>query len=65
MSVLDQILETKRDEVTVLHQPSTRRAIRAAALDAGPTRGFEEQLRARARTEGRLGLIAEIKRRSP
>ena len=65
MSVLDQILETKRDEVTVLHQPSTRRAIRTAALDAGPTRGFEEQLRARARTEGRLGLIAEIKRRSP
>jgi len=65
MSVLDEILETKRDEVTVLHQPSTRRAIRTAALDAGPTRGFEERLRSQARGEGRLGVIAEIKRRSP
>jgi indole-3-glycerol phosphate synthase len=65
MSVLDEILETKRDEVTVLHQPPTRRAIRTAALDAGPTRGFEERLRSQARAEGRLGVIAEIKRRSP
>ncbi|MCJ7436853.1 MAG: indole-3-glycerol phosphate synthase TrpC, partial [Acidimicrobiia bacterium] len=65
MSVLDEILETKRDEVTVLHHPPTRRAIRTAALDAGPIRGFEERLRDRARAQGRLGVIAEMKRRSP
>jgi indole-3-glycerol phosphate synthase len=65
MSVLDEILETKRDEVTVLHQPPTRTVIRKAALDAGPTRGFEDRLREVSRVEGRLGVIAEIKRRSP
>jgi indole-3-glycerol phosphate synthase len=65
MSVLDEILETKRDEVTVLHQPPTRTAIRKAALDAPGTRGFEARLREHARTDRRLGVIAEIKRRSP
>lgn len=65
MSVLDDILATKRDEVTVLHQPPTRTAIRTAALAAGPTRGFEDRLRAHARDDGHLGVIAEIKRRSP
>ncbi len=65
MSVLDEILDTKRDEVTVLHQPPTRTAIRTAALAASPTRGFEERLRTHARGDGRLGVIAEIKRRSP
>jgi indole-3-glycerol phosphate synthase len=65
MSVLDEILETKRDEVTVLHQPPTRSAIRTAALGAGPTRGFEDRLREVSRVDGRLGVIAEIKRRSP
>jgi indole-3-glycerol phosphate synthase len=65
MSVLDEILATKRDEVTVLHQPSTRDAIRKGALRAGPTRGFEAALRARSRDAGMLAVIAEIKRRSP
>ena len=65
MSVLDDILAAKRDEVTLLHQPQTRDAIRSAALNAGPTRGFEERLRTHARVDGRLGVIAEIKRRSP
>jgi indole-3-glycerol phosphate synthase len=65
MSVLDNILRHKRDEVTLLHQPATRDVIRRAALDAGPTRGFEDALRARAREAGTLGVIAEIKRRSP
>ena len=65
MSVLDEILATKRDEVTVLHQPATRDALRRAALSAGPTRGFEDRLRQRARRDGRLAVIAEIKRRSP
>ena len=65
MSVLDEILAVKRDEVTVLHQPATRDAIRKAALDAPPTRGFERRLRSHARDGGHLAVIAEIKRRSP
>jgi len=64
MTVLDDILATKRDEVTLLHQPRTRDAIRKAALTSPPTRGFEAALRGR-REVGRLGVIAEIKRRSP
>lgn len=65
MSVLDEILAQKRNEVTVLHEPSTRDTIRRGALGAGPTRGFEARLRERARSAGTLGVIAEIKRRSP
>jgi len=65
MSVLDEILAMKRDEVTLLHQPSTRDAIRRAALGAQPTRGFASRLRAHARDGGRLAVVAEIKRRSP
>ena len=60
MSVLHEILATKRDEVTLLHQPQTRDAIRRAALDAPPARGFTERLRVRAREAGRLGVVAEI-----
>ncbi|MGZ8735280.1 MAG: indole-3-glycerol phosphate synthase TrpC [Acidimicrobiia bacterium] len=61
-SVLDEILLTKLDEVTLLHQPATREAIRTAALAAGPTRDFAAGLR---RADGRLAVIAEIKRPSP
>jgi indole-3-glycerol phosphate synthase len=65
MSVLDEILATKRDEVTLLHQPATRDVVRRAAIDAPPPRGFESRIRDRARADGRLAVIAEIKRRSP
>src|SRR5262245_50847804 len=65
MSVLDEILATKRDEVTLLHQPATRDVVRRAAIDAPPPRGFESRIRDRARDSGRLAVIAEIKRRSP
>jgi indole-3-glycerol phosphate synthase len=65
MSVLDEILATKRDEVTLLHQPATREAIRRAALIAESPRGFEAHLRGQSRQAGVLGVIAEIKRRSP
>lgn len=61
MSVLDEILETKRDEVTVLHQPATRDAVRTAALAAAPPRDFVGALH----SGDRLAVIAEIKRRSP
>jgi indole-3-glycerol phosphate synthase len=61
MSVLDQILAAKRDEVTLLHQPPTRDAIRAAALAAPAPRDFAGALRA----SEHLAVIAELKRRSP
>jgi indole-3-glycerol phosphate synthase len=62
VSVLDDILAAKRDEVTLLHQPSSRRAIERAALAAPPTRDFAGALR---RADGTLAVIAELKRRSP
>jgi len=60
--VLDRILSTKRDEVTVLHRPETRDLLRRHALDAPPTRDFGAALR---RADGRVGVVAELKRRSP
>jgi indole-3-glycerol phosphate synthase len=62
MSVLDDILRVKRDEVTVLHRPQTRDLLRRTALDAPPTRDFAGALR---REDGTIAVIAEIKRRSP
>ena len=62
MAVLDRILATKRDEVTMLRRPETRDLLRGRALDAAPTRDFTAALR---RADGHPGLIAEIKRRSP
>jgi len=60
--VLAEILAAKRDEVTLLHQPAARDAIRRAALEAPPPRDFTAALR---RPTGELAVIAEIKRRSP
>ncbi|MDQ1468321.1 MAG: indole-3-glycerol phosphate synthase [Actinomycetota bacterium] len=62
MAILDDILATKRDEVTVLHQPATRERITRAALAAPPVRDFGRALR---RDDGHLAVIAEIKRKSP
>jgi indole-3-glycerol phosphate synthase len=62
VSVLDDILAAKRDEVTLLHQPSARRAIERAALAAPIPRDFAGALR---RADGTLAVIAELKRRSP
>ncbi len=61
-SVLDEIILTKIDEVTLLNQPGAREAIRKAALAAAPTRDFAGALR---RDDGQLTVIAEMKRRSP
>ena len=60
--MLDEILATKIDEVTLLHQPAARDAIHRAALAAPPTRDFVGAL---APGEGAVRVIAEIKRRSP
>jgi indole-3-glycerol phosphate synthase len=62
VTVLDRILATKRDEVTMLRRPGVHDLLRSRALEAPPTRGFEAALRERRDT---LGVIAEIKRRSP
>jgi indole-3-glycerol phosphate synthase len=62
MGVLDEILDTKRDEVTVLHRPQTADLLRTTALAAPPTRDFAAALR---RMDGKLAVISEIKRRSP
>jgi indole-3-glycerol phosphate synthase len=62
MGILDEIIATKRDEVTLLHQPQARDAIRRAAFDAPAPRDFSAGLR---RSDGHLAVIAELKRRSP
>ena len=62
MTILDRILATKRDEVTVLHRPTVRDLLRAQALEAPPPRGFEAALR---RDASRVAVVSEIKRRSP
>jgi indole-3-glycerol phosphate synthase len=62
VTILDEILATKRDEVTVLRQPQTRDLLRRRALEAGPTRDFAGALR---RRDARVAVVAEIKRRSP
>jgi len=62
MTVLDEILATKRDEVTMLHRPQVRDLLRARALEAAPARDFAGALRP---ASGTLGVVAEIKRRSP
>ena len=62
MTILDDILATKRDEVTVLRYPRTRDLLRKTALDAPPTRDFATALR---RSDGSVAVIGELKRRSP
>jgi indole-3-glycerol phosphate synthase len=62
VTVLDDILAQKRDEVTVLRQPQTRDLLRRTALDAPPPRDFAGALR---RADGQVAVIGELKRRSP
>src|SRR5438045_2400628 len=62
MTVLHEILATKRDEVTMLHRPQVRDLLRDRALAAPPTRDFSAALRP---ASGTIGVVAEIKRRSP
>jgi indole-3-glycerol phosphate synthase len=62
MSVLDAILATKRDEITMLRAPNTRDLLRRTALDVSPPRDF---LGAMTSPDSHLRVIAEFKRRSP
>jgi indole-3-glycerol phosphate synthase len=61
MTVLDRILERKREEVAELRHKTDERTLAARAREAGPTRGFARALTAGARPR----VIAEFKRASP
>ncbi|HEY7105136.1 MAG TPA: indole-3-glycerol phosphate synthase TrpC [Acidimicrobiia bacterium] len=62
MTVLDEILATKRDEVTLLHRPEVRDLLRSEALGRPAPRDFAGALRA---SDTAVGVVAELKRRSP
>jgi len=62
LTVLDEILATKIDEVTLLRQPQTRDLLREHAIGASRARDFAGALR---RGDGALAVIGELKRRSP
>jgi indole-3-glycerol phosphate synthase len=62
MGVLEEILAAKRAELALVQEAEARDTLRRAALDAPPTRDFAGALR---RVDGRLAVVAEIKRRSP
>src|SRR5204863_8670061 len=59
---LEEILAANRAELALLQESEARGTLRRAALDAPPARDFAGALR---RPDGRLAVVAEIKRRSP
>lgn len=63
MSILDQILATKREEVAAARAERPLSAVEAAAAAAGPTRGLKAALTRPAGAPVRV--LAEIKRASP
>lgn len=62
--ILERIIAYKREEIATARSRMSEAAVLTAAADATPTRGFAASLAARS-AEGRIGLIAEIKRASP
>lgn len=60
--MLNEILATKRDEITVLRSPQTRDLLRKSALNAEPPRDFFGALSA---SDSHLRVISEFKRKSP
>jgi indole-3-glycerol phosphate synthase len=62
VTILDEIIATKIDEVTLLHRPQTRDLLQERALAAPSPRDFAAGLR---RADGRVAVIGELKRRSP
>ena len=60
--MLAEILAAKRAELALLQESEARGTLRRAALSAPPARDFAGALR---RPDGRLAVVAEIKRRSP
>ena len=63
MTILDEILAYKRDEVRAAKRERPEDSLIREARDAPPVRGFASAL-ARAAEDG-FGLIAEVKRASP
>ena len=59
---LKQILESKRDEVAQARLCHPLQALISRCADAPPTRGFVAALQV---ADGRVGLIAEVKKASP
>lgn len=64
-TILDRILETKREEVRALLALTGRTELLARCGDLPPTRGFRAALAAAARDRGLPALIAEVKKASP
>lgn len=62
--VLTRIIADKREHLSACQTVRPLSAVETAARAASPPRGFVSALQ-RARTEGRYGLIAEIKKASP
>ena len=62
MTILDEILAKKLDEVTLLRRPQTRDLLLEHAMAAPMTRDFAAALR---RDDGSVAVIGELKRRSP
>jgi len=62
MGILEDILAGKRDEAARLGEPAQRAAVADALATAPAPRDFAGALR---RADGRLAVIAEVKRRSP
>ena len=58
--MLEEILAAKRAELALLQESEARDTLGRAALDAAPARDFPAALR---RADGRLAVIAELKRR--
>lgn len=61
MSVLDQIFQTKREEIELLRQRGTLRDWQIRASQASPVRGFRRMLE----ISPEISLIAEVKKASP
>ncbi|MDW8107868.1 MAG: indole-3-glycerol-phosphate synthase TrpC, partial [Armatimonadota bacterium] len=62
MSVLQRILDTKREEVASRKRSAPLLDLKARLADTLPPRGFHTALR---HTRNPIALIAEIKRASP
>ncbi|MFN4033450.1 MAG: indole-3-glycerol phosphate synthase TrpC [Fimbriimonadales bacterium] len=62
MTILQRILETKREAIDACCRATPLRELKARLSDATPTRGFHQALRT---TTNPIALIAEMKRASP